>query len=238
MRAYQVTLTGTSPLLQHNDDIDWADRMEEWKLDKDNKKSSKAGDDRSPAFRWVGSLYHADGMVVIPSVNVMRAMMEGGSGVLVPAGKGGKTFKAQSQSGIIPRGIGWPLLIPHTNGAKSDKPVPIPYAPIEALIDINDFKEHRARVQKMGFTLFQKRAKIGASKHIRGRPRFEVWSMTGQLLVTDDQITTAILEDILEVAGKYKGLGDWWPSSPKSPGQFGLFEATVEQVALDVKAAR
>jgi hypothetical protein len=51
MRNYEVTMTGTQPLLLHADDIEWADRMSAWKDDPANKKTSKAGDDRSPAWR-------------------------------------------------------------------------------------------------------------------------------------------------------------------------------------------
>ena len=47
MKTYRVTITGTSPLLMHMDNIDWADKMEQWKSDPSSKKESKAGDDRS-----------------------------------------------------------------------------------------------------------------------------------------------------------------------------------------------
>lgn len=219
MRVYTVTITGTQPLLMHHDDIDWADRMEEWKLDKDNKVKSKAGDDRSPAFRWVGNLYrNGQNQIVMPTDNVMRCLMEGAAMVLVPGGKSGKTFKAQSQSGIMPRSSGWELLV---GGASIDT------SSLNGLIKEPDFAKHEAAARKMGFTLFKKRAKIGASKHVRVRPRFDNWSASGELMVQDEQITTSVLEDILEMAGKYKGLGDWRPSS-KTPGTFGMFVATVK----------
>jgi hypothetical protein len=47
--------------------------------------------------------------------------------------------------------------------------------------------------------------------------------------VSDDQITTGALEDIAEMAGHYKGLGDWRPGG-KTPGSYGMFEATVKQL--------
>lgn len=222
MRTYKVTITGIQPLLMHNDDIDWADRMEAWKNDKDNKKRSKAGDDRTPAFRWIGSLYRSEsGEVIIPTENIMRALMEGGTMVLVPGGKSGKTFKAQTQSGIMPRDIGWPILV---NGA------PIKTAALDPLLKEMDFSVHREAVEKLGFSLFLKRARIGQSKHIRVRPRFESWAASGELVVVDDQITTEVLSDILEVAGKYKGLGDWRPSS-KTPGTFGMFKASIAEIS-------
>jgi hypothetical protein len=218
MKTYRVTITGTQPLLMHADDIAWADQMDAWKNDKDNKKQSKAGDDRTPAFRWIGSLYRNDaGAIIMPTENIMRALMEGGTMVLVPGGKSGKTFKAQSQSGIMPRDIGWPLLV---NGKA------IAGEPIKKLVKEKDFSVHVDSAKELGFSLFIKRARIGQSKHIRVRPRFENWSASGELVVTDEQITDGVLSDILEMAGKYKGLGDWRPSS-KTPGTFGMFTAEI-----------
>lgn len=221
MQTYKVKIKGTQPLLMHADDIEWADEMDRWKNDKDNKKSSKAGDDRTPAFRWIGALYRNEaGEVIVPTENIMRALMEGGAMVPVPGGRMGKSFKAQSQSGIMPRTLGWQL----TLGGKS-----IDGKLIESLLKEKDFAVHKATVEKLGFSLFVKRARIGASKHVRVRPRFDTWEAQGELSVTDEQITTSVLEDILEMAGKYKGLGDWRPSS-KTPGTFGMFESKVELV--------
>lgn len=235
MRTYQVTITGNQPLLMHNDDIAWADLMEAWKNDKNNKKKSKAGDDRTPAHRWIGCLYRSEestdkagnvseSVIVIPTANIMRSIMEGASQVLVPGGKSGKTFKSQSQSGIMPRVHGWPIIV---NGDT------IPFKPIEKLITEEDFAVHQETVKTLGFDLFMKRARIGTSKHIRVRPRFHTWQVQGELIVNDDQITTSVIQDILEVAGKYKGLCDWRPSS-KTPGNYGMFDSVVTQVMKNV----
>jgi hypothetical protein len=78
--------------------------------------------------------------------------------------------------------------------------------------------------------LFVKRARIGNAKHVRVRPRFDSWSVSGTLTVLDDSITTDVLERILTHAGAYAGVGDWRPSSPKSPGPFGRFTSTVKEV--------
>lgn len=77
MRSYTVTLTGKTPMLHHADNIDWSDEMDRWRKDASASKGSKAGDDRSPAFRWLGSLYHDGSVVAIPNDNLMRALMEG-----------------------------------------------------------------------------------------------------------------------------------------------------------------
>jgi hypothetical protein len=220
MRRYQIDITGVQPLLMHADNIEWADEMEKWKNDKDNKKGSKAGDDRSPAWRWIGGLYHDDKVVIMPVENIMRCLMEGGAMVLVPGGRSGKTFKSQTQSGIMPTSAGWPVLI---DGKL------ISVEPIKALVGVKDFEVHKQTAADNGFELLLKRAKIGQSKHIRVRPKFDKWALRGELVVTDEQITTSVLSDIIESAGTYKGLGDWRPGG-KTPGSFGMFEAKVKEI--------
>lgn len=220
-RNYRIEITSKQPMLMHADDIEWSDQMEGWKLDKDNLKGSKAGDDRSPAWRWIGNLYQDGKQIIVPTDNIMKSLMGAGAMVLVPGGKNGKTFKSQTQSGIMPTSIGWPLLV---NGK------PIDYAPFKKLIGNKDFDVHKKAAQAAGFDLFVKRAKIGSSKHVRVRPRFETWSTVGEIVVVDEQITTKVLEDFFEAAGTYKGIGDWRPSAPKSPGSFGMFTATVKEI--------
>jgi hypothetical protein len=228
MRKYRVELVSKQPLLMHPDNVEWSDQMDAWKNDKDNKKFSKAGDDRSPAWRWLGNVYHDKTNIVIPSDNIMSCFMEAGASVLVPGGRSGKTFKSQTQSGILCSDVYWPLLI----GDKT-----IPWKPLQALLGEKDFEKHKAVAKELGFELFIKRAKIGASKHVRVRPRFERWSTIGELTVVDEQITTSVLTDIAEIGGHYKGLGDWRPSSPKKPGSFGMFSVTVTELAVDQKMA-
>lgn len=219
MQTYDVKITGTTPLLMHWDNLDWADEMSAWKENPENKKFSKAGDDRTPAWRWFGCLYNDGTHVSIPSDNLMRCLMEGGTMVLVPGGKSGKTFKSQSQSGLMITSPFWPLI-----GSKGL----IEIEALQPLLTETDYPTHCAEVRKYGMTLFAKRARIGQSKHIRVRPRFEEWSISGQILVTDDQITTEVLKLIFDAAGRYKGLGDWRPSS-KTPGSYGMFKTEIAE---------
>jgi hypothetical protein len=202
----------------HADDIEWADAMDAWKANTENKRTGRAGDDRSPAWRWLGSLYHNDEHLVMPLENIMRCLME--AGAMVPTGKGKKTFKSQSQSGIMPGEPNWPLLI---------KGKPIPFDPFKGLIGEKDFAKHKDAAIAYGFSLFLKRAKIERSKHVRVRPRFEQWQTAGELFVIDEEITDSILQVILTQAGRYKGLGDWRPSSA-TPGSYGMFTAEVKRV--------
>ena len=216
MQKYAVKLTGETPLLQHNINIEWQDAMKAWLKIPANKQSSVAGDDRTPGFKWLGNLYVDGGNVVIPADNLMTMLREGGG--KCPTGKRQETFKRHTQSGLLVNEIGWPLLI---NGGT------IPWAPFEAMIENNNYVEHEELAKSYGFELFAKRAKIGTAKHVRVRPRFRDWSAVGTITVFEELITTEALQNILTHAGTYCGLGDWRPSSPKSPGSFGRFTAQV-----------
>lgn len=215
MEHYTVTLTGTMPLLMHADNIAWADSMDAWRKDPENKSQSVPGDDRTPAWRWIGSLYHDGHVVAMPSDTLMRCFMEGGA--MLPVGTGKKTFKAQTQSGSALRDLYWPLAV-------NDSPIPM--TKILPLMDERDFSIHEAWTQKLGFELFTKRARVGQAKHIRVRPRFNAWRVTGVLHVWDAQLTLVNLQQIWTYAGAYKGLGDWRPGS-KTPGPHGTFKAEV-----------
>ena len=217
IRSIHVEFTGTMPILMHADNIEWADKMEEWKNDPANKGKSKPGDDRTPPSRWMGCLNYdhpKTGIVTIPSEYIMRCMM--GGAAEVPTGKGQKTFKSQSQSGILSVQFQWPLLV---HGK------PIRMADILAMSDMT-FREQMEAVESLGFSLFVKRAAIGGKKHIRVRPRFDHWSTTGELTVIDDAITDKVLGSILDISGRLKGMGDWRPSA-KTPGPFGTFSVKV-----------
>lgn len=221
MEKVQIQITGTTPLLMHADSIDWADTMEAWKNDPANKTKSKAGDDRTPPWRWIGCLNFDDpktGIVTIPSEYIMRSIM--GGAAEVTTGKGKKTFKAQSQSGLLCSDFHWPLKI---NGKT------ISMSSIQECMKMKSFKEQIDHVEKLGFSLFSKRASIGAAKHIRVRPRFDNWSALGELTIMDDQITVPILQTILDISGRVKGLGDWRPGG-KTPGPWGMYTAIVRSI--------
>ena len=225
MKNFLFTMTGLSPLLHHWDNIEWSSTLKTWREVPEHKPLNVPGDDRSPAFSWLGSLYNNGKVATIPSDNLMRCLMEGGAGVLVPKGKNGKTFKAQTQSGMLVVDEYWPLLQGAPPGGQ-----PVNVEPLLALANELDFDVHVATAKKLNINLWAKRAKIGAAKHVRVRPRFERWGAKGIVQVWDEQLTLAALRDIWRVCGANKGIGDWRPSSPKSPGPFGRFEGTVDEV--------
>ena len=217
MQTVDVEIRGTMPLLMHADNIEWSDKIKVWEKNPKNKSKSVPGDDRSPAFRWIGCLYNDGESISMPYENLMSCFRGGATMIPVPGGKGGKTFKSQSQSGLTIPDFHWTLKI---NGK------PIAMKDIMTLIEIESFAHHEAYVQELGFSLFVKRAPIGQSKHVRVRPRFDNWSISGQIMILDSAITLPILGDILDYAGRYKGIGDWRPGA-KTPGPFGRFEAQI-----------
>ena len=140
--------------------------------------------------------------------------------VVVPGGKHGKTFKSQTQSGLMIDQPHWALRV---NGQT------IPMDRIRSLHETNemDFQIHQRTAQELGFSLLVKRAAIGRAKHVRVRPIFRDWSAQGTVTVLDDQITEKSLRDIFERSGMYKGLGDWRPGG-KTPGPYGRFKAVIK----------
>lgn len=218
-KNYRVEITGMNDLLLHKDNIIWSERIKKWAKDPSNKKISVAGDDRTPAWSWLGCCYDANGIMTMDADCIMSMLREGGKKCAAPTGKG--SMKSQTQSGIICAEIGWPLMI---NGKT------INYKKmLDVLANELDFEVHEQFARDNGFELFVKRAKIGKNKHVRVRPRLSKWSCSGTLMVTDRQITAEMLKNILLFGGAYCGLGDWRPGSP-SPGQFGTFIADVTEI--------
>lgn len=217
---YQFTLTGTMPLLMHRDDVEASDTLEKWRKDPANKTASKAGDDRSPAWTWTTYLYDDGEHVAMPSDNIMVALRH--AGAKMPSGKRG-TLKAKSQTAI---------LIPNeycefTTGGKQ-----IAMSDITT-IKQKDFTGQSDACRDLGFRLFLKRSKIGMAKHVRVRPRFDQWKISGFFDVArlgdTDEISFEELKVMFDLAGRTAGLCDWRPSSKQSPGPFGQFETELKK---------
>jgi len=223
MTQYRVTLNSISPLIMHQDNLPFAEAVGEWLTDPANKmQKGKGGDDRRPAWTWLGYVYHDEQRLTIPADNLMTCIREGATKVLT--GKGKETFKRASQSGLMLDDFHWPLTIYDRE---------IPWAPLKALLGNLDFSAHMAAAEALGFELLVKRAKIQNSKHVRVRPLFRSWSAGGTFTVMDEEISGLTAETLFRIwcqAGALCGLGDWRPSSPQSSGKFGKFTTVLEQV--------
>ena len=221
MEQYRITLNGLTPLLMHNDNLTFSEKIKAWQKDPENKANSVSGDDRSPAWTWIGYLYHDGRNIGVSSDNIMTMLREGGAKVLTGQGKG--TYKKQTQSGVMLDQQQFEVLI-------NNKPISI--EKIKVLIGNIDFAAHIEAAETLGFELNVKRAKIGKAKHIRVRPMFRNWVAVGTLTVLDSELTgltEGVLKTILNQSGALCGIGDWRPSSPSS-GTFGKFAPTVERI--------
>ena len=219
IREYKITLTGKMPILMHADNVTWADGLDRWRRAAENQSEKRAGDDRQPAWTWIGYVYHDDEHVGIPQENILASFRDGGAKVPMKTGRG--TYKKQTQSGILIPDPIWPLMV-------SGKPIRWP--DVEALRDEDDFERHLGRTEDLGFSLLVKRAAVGAAKHIRVRPKFWPWVVSGTVVITDDSLTEGVLQQIIDYAGRYGGILDWRPGSKKSPGPYGVYEGAVEKV--------
>lgn len=220
MKQYNIVLKGLTPLLMHNDNLAFTEKVQAWRRDPANKESSVSGDDRTPPWTWIGYTYHDGKNLGVSSDNLMTMLREGGAKVMT--GKGKETYKKQSQSGIM---IDQQQFDLYVNGDI------VPIDGIQKLIGELDFNDHLEKAEQLGFELLVKRARIGRAKHIRVRPMFREWSLVGSLTVLDEEmsgITKPILSTIMKQAGALCGLCDWRPSSPGS-GTFGKFAPVIEK---------
>lgn len=220
-KQYKVNLQGISPLLFHRDNLSYTESLVAWRKDPDNKSVSQAGDDRSPAWTWIGSLYFdpTTRLLGIDSDNLMTMLRE--AGAKLPTGVRSATFKKETQYGMNVDQIQWNLVV----GGRT-----ISMDTFQDLIGDNNFPKHLQRVQENGFDLFVKRARVGQSKHIRVRPRFDNWAASGSITVYDEEasgLTEKVIQRIFDIAGAYVGLCDWRPSS-RTPGAYGRFTAEVK----------
>lgn len=55
------------------------------------------------------------------------------------------------------------------------------------------------------------------------RPKFDKWSASFEILLNDNQVDVSVMNEILDHAGKYVGIGDW---RPDKKGMFGKFMIT------------
>jgi hypothetical protein len=213
---YEFSLKGLTPLLMHADDINFADELSAWRQDPTNKGLSKAGDDRSPAWTWLGGVYHSEECVALPSDNLAVAVRQAGAKLTM---KGKKTFKEESVSGMFFEDEFLPLEI----AGKT-----IPTEKVMALREESEFPAHLKAAQKMGFELFVKRAAVGMSKHVRVRAKFSEWACKGVVMVESEALKPEVLSQLFALAGRV-GVGSWRPGG-KTPGRYGMFAATLKPI--------
>lgn len=227
-KQYKFELIGKSPLLMHQDNISFSEKVTAWSKLPENKVISRAGDDRTPAWTWIGYLYHDGKKVGISSDCIMSALREAGAKVPVPGGKSRETFKKYTQSGLATDGIQFDLFF------GDDYKRQLKMADIADLLDdpVN-FDLHEKRAEELGFELFVKRAAIMRAKHVRVRPLFRNWKAVGTVTVFDEDasgLTSEMLDRIMRQCGQFVGLCDWRPSSPMASGSYGRFDTIITEL--------
>lgn len=213
---YEFTLKGASPLLVHGDNVLLADELMKWRKDPANKSVGVAGDDRSPPWTWQTYLYGDGKHVAMISDAVMVSLRFAGAKMTM---KKQESFKSATQSGILIHDVHLAII-----GSEG----PVLMADVVKLRG-KPFEQQVAGVEKLGFALDIRRAVVGTSKHVRVRPRFDVWSLKGTLEVTEPAITEPILHQLFDVAGSRSGIGDWRPSAKKS-GTYGRFATELKEI--------
>lgn len=211
---YRFALHGMMPLLMHNDDVAASDSLSAWRKDPVNKNVSVAGDDRSPAWTWHTYCYHDGTHLAMPSANIAVCLRQAGTNLIL---KKQKTFKELTQSGMLIDTEYCEFLCGGKQFAVDDL----------KQVEDRSFTEQCTAVRELGFRLFTKRARVGSSKHIRVRPRFDNWEVRGTLTVFVPELSLDVLTQIFNLAGRV-GLCDWRPGC-KTPGPFGMFSSTIER---------
>lgn len=216
--TYLVRLTGISEMLWHRDNLEFDPFVQAWQ--KTNKDVPK-GDDRYPAWKWIGCLYHNNKIIGVNAPEILAAnLSEGGKGVTL---QGKKTFKEPAQTSVEYLDEFVPLKL----GGKE-----LSMSPFVSLYkgDEQDILRHQEVAAEAGFSLDIRRVRVGASKHVRVRPRFPAgWTKEFKIRVDDSVISKENLEKVYYIAGNKKGLGEWRPGSPK-PGNFGRYEVKLKRI--------
>lgn len=212
-------LTSRTAMLMHADSIDGATKLDKWRKDPANKNQSVAGDDRCPPWSWHTYVHHDGTFVAMPAQSIMACLRAAGAKMIL---KGRKTYKEATQSGLLIETEFCDLTI------GPDRDVHIAVADIVAMRD-EDFPEQMARAKRLGFELDARRARIGTKKHVRVRPKFATWRVSGRIqILTPQDIPVKVLAQLFDLAGNI-GLGDWRPGC-STPGSFGMFSAKVKEV--------
>lgn len=216
MDRYTLRVKGLTPLLMHrNPMID----DEEVVL-----SGGKKGDDRYPPDKWKSYLYLEGGRIVMPEANIKAAIEKAGAAISTG---GRKSLKSAAVAGVYFDDPFISLLVGEEAREVSE----------EDIRSISgEFNAQKGAVRDLGFDIDVRPASIGKAKHVRCRPRFNLWSFEASFEVVLEELTAKRLVELFARAGRLVGLCDWRPASPGRPGSFGRFTTEVVEEAKE-KAA-
>jgi hypothetical protein len=227
MRTVTMTLLSSTELLMDRDNISFAELLTRWQKDPANADQQVPGDDRAPAWGWLGKLHYdeASMLVGIP-MGMLTACLRGAATTIPhPTASGRKTLKEASQAGLQFTQTLFPLLVPGEDGLGWR---PIRYDTLfQRLASESDFLVHEAVCRAAGFRLDVRRSKPQYNRaHIRVRPMFGPWRCVCEVRVLDEVLTDPVLLQMFQIAGSSKGMGNWRPSNGKA-GSYGIFSTEV-----------
>lgn len=223
-RSTLVLLVGDNELIMDRDNITFGSQVTRWQKDPDNKDAQAPGDDRAPAWGWLGKLHYADTAeqwVGIPQDMLSACLRGAATGIPHPSAKGRKTLKEVSQAGIIFRRTLFPLLV---QAADTQAWGPISFADLYLKLGHEEnFDVHEAVAKTYGLRLDVRRAKPQYNRsHVRVRPMFGPWRCFVEATIVDEVLAPKVMATLWHQAGYYKGLGNWRPSVSKA-GSYGTF---------------
>lgn len=175
-----VRMTGTTPLLMHNSRL--ADPLDKWAkaMKAVSAKRNKTDDDHAELARleWMGGIYWSEQTGPYVPVENVVASFYRG-GTRAKAG----TAIRQAVS-FVPshEGLSWPVIY---DGPRDR----------EAMFDDGRFTDRRSVV-------------VSRQRVIRTRPRFDSWSIEGELEIDESVISILDLDRHAKVAGRLIGLGE------------------------------
>jgi hypothetical protein len=186
----RITLTGKTPLMQHN--IRLADPLDEWTkaLKAANAKRNKTEEDHREVQRieWYGGIYFDPEIgVYVPSSWIAQSLRGGGS----LYGKKGTT-------------VGRALIM-------DEERIPLafsgPRMDLDKLWDSGEFRDTRA--------VGVQRAKVA-----RTRPIFRNWALETTAYLDTNELDLEVLQEIADKAGALVGIGDYRPAKQGIYGRF------------------
>jgi len=146
---------------------------------------------------WRAYFYEAGGQIVQPSAHFEGALVKAAINFKV-AGKRGRSYKDLFKASVFcaPDAIPFGVSVPDDLDADADKPL---------YLDVRPVVVQRSRV-------------------VRIRPAFKAgWKLAFTIEVIDDEVQPELLHDVLALAGKTVGIGDFRP-------KFGRFMVTRFEV--------
>lgn len=199
MQNIKISITGSTPMLQHN--VQLADPANKWakQLSADISEAKRAKTDEAweKAYRteWYGGLYYDPEIgVYVPSSWIMGAFYRGG----VIQGKKGTAIRES----LVLEEMNIPLL----HDGPSD---------LETMWRNEKYRDIRS-------------VKVGQNRVQRCRPHFSQWAVNTTAFLNTASLDMAIFKEIATKAGQLAGMGDYRPSTGGGPfGRFNVSVAQI-----------